>query len=74
MRNKGKSFVRGHSQSVRLPKECRVDCDEALIYKQGDDVTTPAVQPGWDEFFDAVSVFGNDFLAERQDSLPQQRN
>ena len=66
-----KIFKNGRSQAVRLPKEFRFDCDEVYVHKQGDKVILSAREPGWDEFFDSVSVFGEDFLADRED-LPTQ--
>ena len=68
-----KIFKNGRSQAVRLPKEFRFDCDEVFVHKQGDKVILSAKEPGWDEFFDSVSVFGDDFLAEREDLPPQDR-
>jgi antitoxin VapB len=69
-----KIFMNGRSQAVRLPKECRFECDEVYVQKQGDRVILTAKKPDWDQFFDAVPVFGDDFLDEREDSLPQDRN
>jgi len=57
-----------------MPKEYRFDCDEVYGEKQGDTIIISAVQPGWDEFFDAVSVFDSDFLADREDLPPQDRS
>jgi len=37
--------------AVRLPKDCRFDCDEVFVYKQGDTVVLSAKAPGWEEFF-----------------------
>ena len=68
-----KIFKNGRSQAVRLPKEFRFDCDEVFVQKQGDKVILSAIEPGWDEFFDSVSVFSEDFLAEREDLPPQER-
>ena len=68
-----KIFMNGRSQAVRLPKECRFDCEEVFIQKQGDRVILTAKKPEWDEFFDSVSVFGDDFLDEREDVSPQER-
>ena len=68
-----KIFMNGRSQAVRLPKECRFDCDEVYVEKQGDKVIISALRPGWDEFFDAVSVFSDDFLTNREDLPPQER-
>jgi len=69
-----KIFKNGRSQAVRLPKEFRFDCDEVFVHRQGDKVILSAKEPGWDEFFDSVSVFGEDFLAEREDLPPQERS
>ena len=69
-----KIFMNGRSQAVRLPKEYRFDCDEVYIEKQGDKVIISAVQPDWDEFFNVVAVFDGDFLTDREDLPPQERN
>ena len=68
-----KIFMNGRSQAVRLPKEYRFDCAEVYVEKQGDKVIISAAQPGWDEFFDAGSVFGDDYLSDREDLPPQDR-
>ena len=69
-----KIFMNGRSQAVRLPKECRFNSDEVYVQKQGDKVILSATEPGWDEFFDLTPVFGDDFLSERGDLPPQERN
>ncbi len=69
-----KLFQNGRSQAVRLPKEFRFDCDEVFVHKQGDKVILSAKEPGWDEFFDAASVFAEDFLAERENLPAQERS
>ena len=74
MGKSAKIFMNGRSQAVRLPKECRFDCDEVYVEKQGDKVIISALRPGWDEFFDEVSVFGDDFLTNREDLPPQERD
>ena len=65
--------MNGRSQAVRLPKEYRFDCEEVFVQKQGDKVILTAKKPGWDEFFDASPVFGDEFLSDREDTLPQDR-
>ena len=69
-----KIFMNGRSQAVRLPKEYRFDTDEVYITKQGDSVVISAKEPTWDEFFDSKSAFSDDFLANRQDDSPQDRD
>jgi antitoxin VapB len=68
-----KIFRNGRSQAVRLPKEFRFDCDEVYVEKRGETVILTAKAPGWDDFFDQPSAFGDDFLADREDTPPQER-
>jgi len=69
-----KIFMNGRSQAVRLPKECRFSADQVFVQKQGDKVILSATEPGWDEFFDLTPVFSEDFLSDREDLPPQERN
>ncbi len=69
-----KIFMNGRSQAVRLPKEYRFDTDEVYITRRGTSIVLSAKKPTWDEFFDTRSVFGDDFLEERQDLTPQERD
>ena len=69
-----KIFMNGRSQAVRLPKECRFGTDEVYITKQGKNIILSAKKPTWDDFFDSKSSFDDDFLKDRLDTLPQERN
>ena len=69
-----KIFMNGRSQAVRLPKEFRFDCDEVYLYKHGNKIIITPKQPSWDDFFDQPSAFGEDFLPNRDDELPQERD
>lgn len=69
-----KIFMNGRSQAVRLPKEYRFDTDEVYIRRQGKNIILTAKKPTWDEFFDCRSVFDDDFLNERMDNPPQERD
>ena len=69
-----KIFMNGRSQAVRLPKECRFNSNQVFVQKQGDKVILSATEPGWDEFFDLTPVFNEDFLSDREDLPPQERN
>ena len=66
--------MNGRSQAVRLPKEYRFDSDEVYIRKQGGSIIISEKKPTWDEFFDAKSAFGSDFLPDRLDENPQERD
>jgi len=69
----GKVFMNGRSQAIRLPKEFRFDTDEVYIRKIGKELIISAVEPSWDEFFNAPSAFGDDFMDDRGDSPAQER-
>ena len=68
-----KIFSNGSSQAVRLPKEFRFDTTEVYIRKVGNEVVISAKKPTWREFFNRKSTFGDDFLAERDNDFPQER-
>ncbi len=65
--------MNGRSQAVRLPKEYRFDTDEVYVTKQGQNIIISPRKTTWDEFFDTKSAFDDDFLDDRQDAQPQDR-
>lgn len=69
-----KVFTNGGSQAVRLPAECRFDVDEVFVERVGEKVILTPKRSGWDDFFDRPSAIPADFLAERADEPPQDRN
>jgi len=69
-----KVFMNGRSQAVRVPKDCRFDCDEVCVRKQGDGILITPAQPTWDDFFDQETAFGGNYLTSREDILPQTRD
>jgi antitoxin VapB len=68
-----KIFMNGRSQAVRLPAEFRFDCNEVFIERQGDAVILRPKPTGWDDFFSRPSAVPDDFLADREDEPPQDR-
>lgn len=68
-----KVFSNGRSQAVRLPKAFRFDTDEVYIRQVGDEIVLSAKKPSWTAFFSQASAFGDDFLVERDNRPPQQR-
>lgn len=68
-----KIFMNGRSQAVRIPKEYRFDVGEVYITKQGDDIIISPKKPSWDDFFNTPSAFDDDFLKDREDTPPQER-
>ena len=69
-----KIFMNGRSQAVRLPKDFRFDCDEVYVRKQGDGIIISPKKSSWDDFFDQKSAFDDDYLNEREDTTPQDRD
>lgn len=68
-----KLFKNGQSQAVRLPKECRFEGTEVYINKVGDSIIlTPKKRP-WSTFIASLSMFSDDFLAERKQPPVQER-
>jgi len=78
MSQSAKIFINGRSQAVRLPAAYRFNCSEVFIRKDpktGDVILSR--KPGtWDDFFTILKTveIPTDFMVERQDSLPQERD
>ncbi|MDM8564466.1 type II toxin-antitoxin system VapB family antitoxin [Candidatus Halobeggiatoa sp. HSG11] len=69
-----KLFTNGRSQAVRLPKEFRFEGSEVYIRKTGDEVILSTKKLTWNNFFKSKSVFDDDFLSERDNQIPQERD
>lgn len=74
---RAKVFMTGRSQAVRIPADYRFDVDEVYIHKDpqnGNIVLSPS-QGTWDEIFAVLDEAGfpDDFLADRSQGLPQNR-
>ena len=69
-----KLFMNGQSQAVRLPKEFRfTDTKEVFIKKVGDTLVLSAKKAGWNDFFNSLSEFSDDFMNERNQPAVQER-
>ena len=73
MKKKAKLFQNGGSQAVRLPAEYRIEGDEVQIEKVGNTLVLRPVLHSWGEFFSNPSKAPADFLQDRDDELPQDR-
>ena len=73
MAQTAKLFMNGRSQAVRLPAEFRFSGCEVLIEWQGDAVILRPKPVGWDDFFAQPSGVPADFLADREDPAPEER-
>ena len=69
-----KLFMNGQSQAVRLPKEFRFEGKEVYIQKIGDKVVLSEHRQTWEQFFSQESVFDDDFLSERDNTMAQERD
>ncbi|MGI9169771.1 MAG: antitoxin [Caulobacteraceae bacterium] len=73
-----KLFTNGRSQAVRLPRDFRFDGAEVFIRKDpvSGDVILSRKPGGWDDFFAMMDVMEipADFLDDRQDAPPQERD
>ena len=69
----GKIFMNGRSQAVRLPKECRFDTNEVFVKKIGNIVLLLPKDNIWETAWDALDMFSDDFLEERNQPQVQIR-
>lgn len=68
-----KLFMNGRSQAVRLPKEFRFEGDEVFVYKEDDKVILVTKKPSWEEYFLKTDKPTDDFMEDRGDLPPQER-
>ena len=68
-----KIISNGNNQLLALPKEFSFDTAEVYINKQGDNLIISPKKTTWDVFFDSPSAFDEDFLNDREDTQPQER-
>lgn len=69
-----KLFMNGLSQAVRLPAQFRFEGTEVLIERDGDAVILRPKPHGWDDFFSTAPRTPDDFLADRDQEPPQERD
>lgn len=76
-----KLFMSGRSQAIRLPAKLRLDAREVRIEQIGNALwVQPEASPGQNmaewlhAFYQSSEALPEDFLAERDDAPPQQRN
>ena len=68
-----KLFMNGRSQAIRLPADFRFSGNEVIIEKHGETVTLRPKPCGWDNFFARASKVPDDFLKDRLDTPPEDR-
>lgn len=68
-----KLFQNGGSQAVRLPAEYRIDGEEVQIEKIGNTLVLRPLKHSWTDFFTDPNTVPDDFLQDRNDEQPQER-
>jgi antitoxin VapB len=66
-------FRNGRSQAVRLPKEFRFEGDFVYVKKSGNAVVLLPARGAWDPLIRSLDAFSADFLSERGQPPPQER-
>lgn len=64
--NTAKIFKNGKSQAVRLPKEFKLEGNEVYIKRVGRNVILTPKDNAWDSLINSLSLFTEDFMAERK--------
>jgi antitoxin VapB len=68
-----KIFQNGKSQAIRLPKQYRFEGTKVYLKRIGNTVVLIPEQASWQTFLDSLSMFSDDFLAERDQPPTQHR-
>ncbi len=73
---KASLFRNGSNQAVRLPQELRFPegVTEVLIRRDGNNLILSPTQPDWRTFFASTAEVDEDFMADRVDLPPQERD
>ena len=71
-RTVAKVFMTGRSQVVLLPKECRFDCDEVLVERDGQRLILTPRPRSWHEYFANAPRLTDDFPDEIEDKPPEE--
>jgi len=66
-----KLFQNGRSQAVRLPKEFRLPGNEVKISKQGNKIILEPIESSWEQWFEAMTQFSDDFMADGRNQPEQ---
>ena len=69
-----KLFENGKSQAVRLPRAYRFRGTKVYIKKMGNAVVLIPEQDSWSSLTESLHLFSDDFMAERGQPDPQERD
>jgi antitoxin VapB len=68
-----KVITTGRSQTVRLPKDCRLKVKEVKVKKIGDVIVLLPPKKGWALLEEVAGTFPEDFLADRKQPVQPDR-
>ena len=68
-----KLFQSGNSQAIRLPKAYRLPGKKVYLKRMGEGILILPEDSGWKPFFDSLTKFSPDFMAERNQPPQQHR-
>jgi antitoxin VapB len=68
-----KIFQNGKSQAIRLPKEYRFSGTKVYVKRLGNAVVLIPEQDSWQTLVDSLTLFSDDFMADRQQPVTQTR-
>lgn len=69
-----KVFKSGNSQAVRIPAEFQFDTDEVEIFRRNDELVLRKKVKSLEQAFYLLTSLPDDFLSEREDVSPQERD
>jgi len=70
---KAKLFMNGGSQAVRLPREFRFDGKEVMVKRVGEVVVLYPTEDPWAPLKASLNMFSADFMLERLQPEPEER-
>jgi antitoxin VapB len=68
-----KIFQNGKSQAIRLPKEYRFHGTKVYVKRLGNAVVLIPEHDSWQTLVESLSLFSDDFMADRQQPIIQTR-
>jgi antitoxin VapB len=68
-----KIFKNGKSQAIRLPKQYRFQGSKVYVKQVGNAVVLIPEQDSWQTLIESLAQFSDDFMLERQQPPPQER-
>jgi antitoxin VapB len=68
-----KIFKNGSSQAVRLPREFRISGNTVKIFKKGQQVILEPIETTWDQLFESLNEFPEDFMKDGRNQPGMQK-